>query len=59
MEAFLFLSSLRRSQALMRLLGHRQTYLFEYFTVQDTMVIPPFSVIFSPCPAARRRTYRG
>ena len=39
MEAFLFLSSLRRSQALMRLLGHRQTYLFEYFTVQDTMVI--------------------
>lgn len=23
----------------MRLLGHRQTYLFEYFTVQDTMVI--------------------
>lgn len=39
MEAFTFLSSLRRSQALMRLLGHRQTYLFEYFTVQDTMVI--------------------
>lgn len=39
MEAFSFLSSLRRSQALMRLLGHRQTYLFEYFTVQDTMVI--------------------
>ena len=39
MEAFLFLSSLRRSQALMRLLGHRQTYLFEYFTVQDSMVI--------------------
>ena len=39
MEAFLFLSSLRRSQALMRLLGHRQTYLFEYFTVQDTMVV--------------------
>ena len=37
MEAFLFLSSLRRSQALMRLLGHRQTYLFEYFTVQDSM----------------------
>ena len=39
MEAFTFLSSLRRSQALMRLLGHRQTYLFEYFTVQDTMII--------------------
>lgn len=39
MEAFSFLSSLRRSQALMRLLGHRQTYLFEYFTLQDTMVI--------------------
>lgn len=39
MEAFTFLSSLRRSQALMRLLGHRQTYLFEYFTVQDSMVI--------------------
>ena len=39
MEAFSFLSSLRRSQALMRLLGHRQTYLFEYFTVQDSMVI--------------------
>lgn len=39
MEAFSFLSNLRRSQALMRLLGHRQTYLFEYFTVQDTMVI--------------------
>ena len=39
MEAFSFLSSLRRSQALMRLLGHRQTYLFEYFTMQDTMVI--------------------
>ena len=29
MEAFTFLSSLRRSQALMRLLGHRQTYLFD------------------------------
>lgn len=39
MEAFSFLSNLRRSQALMRLLGHRQTYLFEYFTMQDTMVI--------------------
>ena len=39
MEAFTFLSSLRRSQALMTLLGHRQTYLFEYFTVQDAMVI--------------------
>ena len=39
MEAFTFLSSLRRSQALMTLLGHRQMYLFEYFTVQDRMVI--------------------
>lgn len=39
MELLTFLSDPKHSEALMTLLGHRKTYLFEYFTTRDTMVI--------------------
>lgn len=39
MEPVSFLTNIRENTSLLELLSHRKTYLFEYFTAQDTMVI--------------------